>query len=309
MPKKHFKLMIVPPDGKQVWSIRAPKALLIAGFATLIGFVVCLVFGTVALIGSGDRDLQNADLKAENRLLKERLEGLEGTILDLTASVERTAELRRRAGILANIDDVDDEYSRMGIGGPVFADDDPLAQHDMHAAITALDFEGRLDELETLCEFHEDSFAEIIDLLEEQTDRWKHTPSTNPVPDGWPSSGFGRRLDPFTGLPAMHNGLDFSAPKGSPVYATADGRVISSGWQPQFGKTVEIDHGYGIVTRYAHNDVLKVKRGQRVTRGQIVATVGRTGRATAPHVHYEVRVNGGPVNPWRYILTAEVVVD
>ena len=107
----------------------------------------------------------------------------------------------------------------------------------------------------------------------------------------------------------MHWGLDFSARRGAPIYATADGRVITAGWHRQFGRVIEINHGNGIVTKYAHNDKLKVKRGQRVERGQIIATVGRSGRATAPHVHYEVRVNGSPVNPWRYILSADAVVD
>ena len=88
-----------------------------------------------------------------------------------------------------------------------------------------------------------------------------------------------------------------------------NGKVLSAGWHHEYGRCVEIDHGNGVVTKYAHNDKLKVRRGQKVTRGQVIATVGRSGRATAPHVHYEVRINGAPVNPWKYILSSEVVVD
>jgi murein DD-endopeptidase MepM/ murein hydrolase activator NlpD len=306
---KKLTLVIIPSGGKQVLSLRVPRVLLYAGASALVVFLMVLVGGSILAIRGADRALECTKLTKENVLLKERLQALEGTIDGLTASVEESGKLLSRARVMANIDGVDDEYKKMGIGGPVFPDSDPLADYSPEAASLALDEESRLDELEAQCELQQASLTEILGRLEGQESKWSHTPSICPVTDGWTSSGFGKRKDPFTGIPAMHLGLDFSAPKGSPVHATADGVVISAGWQPEFGRTVEIDHGDGIVTRYAHNDKILVKRGQKVKRGQIISAVGRSGRATAPHLHYEVRVNGSPVNPWRYILTADLVVD
>jgi murein DD-endopeptidase MepM/ murein hydrolase activator NlpD len=110
------------------------------------------------------------------------------------------------------------------------------------------------------------------------------------------------RPDPFTGRSTMHRGLDMSAWTGTPVYATADGRVRKAGRGGYLGLIVEIDHGNGIVTRYGHNSRLLVKAGQRVRRGDVIAEVGSTGRSTSPHCHYEVHVDGRHLNPLRYIL-------
>ena len=309
MAKGDLTIMLIPSESEQAWSLHVPRALLLAGLAAVAFFVFILISGAAVTLGAAGKDLQCSLLARENRLLKERLRGMEGTVDELIKSVEQTADIERRARVLANLDDMGDDFRRMGTGGPVFAGNDPLAEHDLRVAALALDLEGRLKELEGQCGSQQESFAEILQCLEEQKDRWAHTPSIEPVTNGWPSSGFGERPDPFTDIPTMHEGMDFSAPIGTPVRATAAGVVISADWHMEFGRTVEIDHGDGIVTRYAHNDRLLVKRGQKVARGQIIATVGRSGRATAPHVHYEVRLNGGSVNPWRYIINADVVVD
>jgi murein DD-endopeptidase MepM/ murein hydrolase activator NlpD len=299
----------MPSEGRQAWSLNVPKILIPALFVCALVFVGLVVGSAAVLLDSSAKSLECSRLADENEILKSRLQSMEGTIDGLMASVERNAEFQRRARILANIDDAVDEPRQMGIGGPVFAENDPLAEYDTRSATLVVDFEDRLAELEAQCGHQEQNFGEILNRLEEQKERWEHTPSITPVPNGWPSSGFGTREDPFTGIPRKHLGLDFSAPRGSLVYATADGTVLSAGWHHEYGRCIEIDHGNGIVTKYAHNDKLKVRRGQKVTRGQVIATVGRSGRATAPHVHYEVRINGAPVNPWKYILSSEVVVD
>ena len=115
------------------------------------------------------------------------------------------------------------------------------------------------------------------------------------------SSGFGVRIDPFIRAPAMHTGLDFRGDTGDPARATADGNVTVAGWQGGYGKMVEIDHGNGLVTRYAHLSDITVKVGQRVRAGHIVGKVGSTGRSTGPHLHYETRVNGEAVDPRKFL--------
>jgi murein DD-endopeptidase MepM/ murein hydrolase activator NlpD len=118
------------------------------------------------------------------------------------------------------------------------------------------------------------------------------------------SSYFGYRPDPIYKVKKFHSGVDFSAPKGTPIYATGEGVVIKTKHSRRgYGNTIEIDHGYGYKTFYAHISEIKVKRGEKVKRGQIIATVGNTGKSTAPHLHYEVRKNNRKVNPIYYFFT------
>lgn len=130
------------------------------------------------------------------------------------------------------------------------------------------------------------------------------TPSIWPLLDkgtGYISSSFGFRRDPFSGQQAFHEGIDIGVWYGTPVVATAEGTISFAGWRTGYGYTVMIDHGYGFETLYAHNSEIVVREGDRVKRGDVVAYSGNTGRSTAPHLHYEVRVNGIPHNPLKYI--------
>jgi murein DD-endopeptidase MepM/ murein hydrolase activator NlpD len=129
----------------------------------------------------------------------------------------------------------------------------------------------------------------------------ERTPAGWPVSSGWISSGFGERNDPFTGKRARHNGLDFAGVKGSEVLGVASGVVIWSGPRQGYGKLLEVDHGNGYITRYAHNDELLVKSGDGITAGQKIAKMGETGRASSPHVHFEVLHNGQAVNPNKFV--------
>ena len=115
------------------------------------------------------------------------------------------------------------------------------------------------------------------------------------------TSGFGVRSDPFLGRPAMHTGLDFRAPTGDPVRATANGKVVSSGWAGGYGRMVEIDHGNGLATRYGHMSEIHVKVGDPIKIGQVIGAVGSTGRSTGPHLHYETRIDGEPVDPQKFL--------
>ena len=129
----------------------------------------------------------------------------------------------------------------------------------------------------------------------------ERTPAGWPVSSGWISSGFGERNDPFTGKRAQHQGLDFAGIKGSEVLGVASGVVIWSGSRQGYGNLLEIDHGNGYVTRYAHNDELLVEVGDGITAGQIIARMGDTGRASSPHVHFEVLYKGKHVNPYKFV--------
>jgi murein DD-endopeptidase MepM/ murein hydrolase activator NlpD len=161
----------------------------------------------------------------------------------------------------------------------------------------------------------EDTFGVLKDLLgnlqrrlsvvrvdvERQTELANATPSIWPAL-GWLTSGFGTRIDPFTGQPASHLGLDISTDKGNPVYATANGVIRSAEWSGDYGNMVVIAHESGLTTRYAHLSKMAVKAGANVSRGDIVGYVGQTGRSTAPHLHYEIWANGHPLNPVQLLV-------
>lgn len=123
------------------------------------------------------------------------------------------------------------------------------------------------------------------------------------------SSGFGYRSDPFAGSPAFHAGLDFKGPTGAPIYAAAHGRVAFVGRRPGYGNCVDIDHGNGLLTRYAHMSAFRARPGQRVGTGEVIGAVGSTGRSTGPHLHFEVRLHGRPVNPRPFLEVAPNVLE
>jgi murein DD-endopeptidase MepM/ murein hydrolase activator NlpD len=129
----------------------------------------------------------------------------------------------------------------------------------------------------------------------------ERTPAGWPVSSGWISSGFGERNDPFSGKRAHHDGVDFAGIKGSDVLGVASGVVIWSGSRQGYGNLLEVDHGNGYITRYAHNDELLVKVGDGITAGQTIAKMGETGRASSPHVHFEVLFKGTAVNPYQFV--------
>ena len=174
-------------------------------------------------------------------------------------------------------------------------------------SLEKLDFKSVLNTTADVKEeaiFQATELKSLIATLSQRQSLLDSVPTINPV-DGWIASGFGRRISPFTGKLARHEGLDVAAPIGTPIYAPADGVVVFAGKKPGFGNFIMIAHGYGIVTRYGHCNEILVNLGQRIDRGEKLGTVGMTGRTTGPHLHYEIVVNGKTVNPRRFILQGE----
>jgi murein DD-endopeptidase MepM/ murein hydrolase activator NlpD len=148
------------------------------------------------------------------------------------------------------------------------------------------------------------TLLELNRLLEEGLIAAASTPSLRPV-DGRTTSRFGYRRSPFGRARDFHPGLDIAAAKGTPILSAADGVVTYAGYRKGYGKTVILDHGFGMTTRYGHASELLVKKGETVKRGAQIARVGSTGRSTGPHLHYEIQVNGVPVDPGDYISTRQ----
>lgn len=172
--------------------------------------------------------------------------------------------------------------------------------HDMSLS----DFKGQLDSVSQGLERRADYFNVVESALLTARLKSKMMPTSLPVNVEYDSSGFGWRIDPFTGKMAMHEGIDFVAQPGTPIVAAAGGVVIAAEWHHDFGNMVEIDHGNDITTLYAHASRIYVHVGDVVRRGQRIGDVGMTGRATGPHLHFEVHVKGVPQNPAKFLAAA-----
>jgi murein DD-endopeptidase MepM/ murein hydrolase activator NlpD len=222
-----------------------------------------------------------------------RLGELQAQLLQLDGLGERLAQM---AGLKPkDLPPPSEPGKAPGRGGPA-----PTLSRDLSVG----EFGSLLSELSHAVEERSDQLTVLEALLVSTSVNKKFLPSLAPVDGGWLSSSFGWRIDPFSGQKSFHEGLDFPSESGTPIVAAASGKVIFADVHPQYGKMVEIDHGNGLVTRYAHASKLFVKEGDFIVRGQKVASVGSTGRATGPHLHFEVRLNGVPQNPARFLLSA-----
>jgi murein DD-endopeptidase MepM/ murein hydrolase activator NlpD len=170
--------------------------------------------------------------------------------------------------------------------------------------LSLAEFSDKLALLSRQVETRNDMMGVLEAQLFEQAVKKKLTPTITPVTAPFNASGFGRRIDPFTGQWAMHEGIDFLADIGSPVVSAAGGIVQFAGFHPQYGYMIDIDHGNDLVTRYAHLSKLFVKEGDVVQRSKRIALSGNTGRSTGPHVHFEVRFRGAAQNPARFVSTS-----
>lgn len=245
------------------------------------------------------RVLKRADI------YKSQVAKLENKVRQVQAQVSKVRELDGKLRVIANLKPTFRESENMwGVGG---VSDDVSTSEEIVNTLSPEEAEQirqlhyDLFRLERLSKFEQKSLKELHDKLISRRDLLNSTPSIRPA-YGYETSGFGYRISPFTGHKEFHEGLDIANRIGSPVIASANGLVVFAGRKGGFGNLIIIDHGHGITTRYGHLSKVLVKVGQHVKRGEKIAEIGNTGRSTGPHLHYEVRLNGVPVNPKRYIL-------
>ncbi|PPC94544.1 MAG: peptidase M23 [Methylotenera sp.] len=171
----------------------------------------------------------------------------------------------------------------------------------LNTPVTEKELEQKIAGLMAQIEFHAEYYNDLEAKLLQRSVLKDTLPNRSPIAAAFNSSSYGWRLDPFNGHKAFHEGLDFTADTGTAIYAAAGGIVAAAGHTADYGKIVKIDHGSGLETRYAHASKLLVNAGDRVEKGQKVAEVGSTGRSTGPHLHYEIRLNGNPLDPKKYL--------
>jgi murein DD-endopeptidase MepM/ murein hydrolase activator NlpD len=227
-------------------------------------------------------------------VLAQRLGGLQAQILRLNALGSR---LTRMAGLDMREFNFD---ALPAMGGP---------ERNVSMNVSSPDVVRNMELLARELERSQARLAALESLLLDRKLTAAVTPSAWPVDGGWVSSGFGIRMDPFTGHQAVHEGVDIAARFGGPIYAASDGVVNWAADKVGYGLVVEVTHESGLITRYAHTSQILVKEGDRVSKGQEIARVGTTGRSTGPHLHFEVRLYGQPVNPRPFLEVAPDVLE
>ncbi|MFW9842903.1 MAG: M23 family metallopeptidase [Candidatus Thorarchaeota archaeon] len=297
MWKDKITVMILPGDRGEVRQYAIPVRLLWTVGIFGIFFVLVNLF---LLADYFDTRVDRAKLEKltwENQHLSRQYTALEESIANLKTDYGELVAKEEAIRTIFGLPEIDPEARMLGVGGPI----DPKIAEITPSTRAALEVTSDVEELIRISKFERERYREVYDQLVDKREQLNHMPSIMPT-RGYISRGFGNKDDPFTGFKQFHSGLDIANRTGTPVYATADGKVVSVRVNGGLGKMVAIDHGYGFKTRYAHLDEFGVKVGQRIKRGDIVGYMGNTGYSTGPHLHYEVLKNGRSVNPYKYIL-------
>ena len=242
---------------------------------------------------------QQGEAERARQFVQQNLNAMAVKLGEMQAQLARLDALGERLTSLAGIRPQEFRFTEApGLGGAQPTALPPqnlsLAEFGEKLSVMSRNMENRTDMLGVL-------EAQLFELAVKK----KLLPTMLPVSAPFNASGFGMRIDPFTGQHAMHEGIDFLAEAGSPIVAAAGGVVIFAGFHPQYGNVVDVDHGNDLVTRYAHASKLHVKEGDIVQRGRKLADVGSTGRSTGPHLHFEVRFKGAAQNPARFVLASQ----
>lgn len=312
MKKKHaerkWTVMVVPHGSGSSRAVEVSQTVVKALIG--IGGVVALLFlvlGGTAL-SRGVNITRSRALERENTLLASEIQRMRERLVGLRDTINKFADREQAMRLLAGLSPIDQGVQQAGIGGPsgVWSERDSLSAagpNGQQALAARID----MDQLTRRANILVRSINEAYDSASSQRARYAALPSIMPT-KGWLTSAFAReREHPILHLARPHEGIDVSAPMGMEIEAPAAGVITQVSWVEGYGNMLTIDHGYGLVTRYAHCSKILVVRGQRVKRGQPIAKVGSTGLSTGPHLHYEVWVNGRPVNPMKYVLPDAIV--
>ncbi len=297
---RRVNILIIPYRGMRVISFNIPRYVL---------FILCFIFMFITGVGiwsavgisKNIHEINRlAFLEHENETLKKKLLSIREKIKRTTACLDTLHRYENIVRFASSLTPLSEDVVKAGVGGQDIKEKTGIEEIDRILS--------QVDYLKRRYSIHSYYFQQEKRKVERTIEILKRTPSIKPA-QGPFLSGFGYRIDPFTRRVRLHKGIDIDGPPGAPVVAAADGVVIFRGADAGYGLMVEIDHGYGVTTRYGHLSSIKVKLGERVKRGQIIGTIGNTGRSTGPHLHYEVRIGGEAVNPMYFIIKDSSVIN
>ena len=308
MAMKKISFFILSNTGSRASQISVPVSLIY--FSVAVGFIALTVLGYLAYDYHQLRTVGFANQVYQNQIddQKDIIAGQHAQIQTFTLKINKLKSklvtlnnFEKKIRVIANLDLKNDQESLFGVGGSI--PEDLETNVDLAKRQTGLlrEMHAQVGNLDLAAVNQKTGFSSLLKALEGQRNLLACTPAIRPV-KGWMTSRFGYRNSPFTGRRELHKGLDIANRKGTQIIAPADGNVKFTGRRGLLGKTLDIDHGHGMVTRYGHLKEILKKRGEPVKRGDIIAEMGDTGRSTGPHLHYEVHLNGVPVNPAKYIL-------
>ena len=286
------------------WQLGLALAALIAVLTLLSGTVYHFIFLKAAregwpVVSQIVKLVVRDEFAQRDRFMRENLDAMAQKVGEMQAKLVKLEVMGDRVSGLVGVKPEELQQlvkpaASAGRGGPYVP----------AAGLTLEQLNSLVDGLDIETDQRTDLFTMIESRLLEKRLQLLMVPNSKPV-DGPVGSGFGFRSDPFTGRAALHTGLDFPADSGTPVAAAAGGVVIYSERHPAYGNLIEIDHGNGLVTRYAHNSKVLVKVGDLIKRGQVISEVGTTGRSTGPHLHFEVLVDGVPQDPAKFLAAGD----
>ena len=299
---KHITILLLSNDSTTVKQFQIPKFFLYI-FLLILPFLSAYIFWVIGDYRAAKAKIPEiAILQKVNEQQKIQLTYLDQRIDLINHKMGELNEFDRKLKIMTNLEESADQGPFIGVGG---SEPTTLAYNSNNMDEPVKDMVRSMHQ--SLDQLNEEIITgtqvkhKLFQYLEDQKVLLASTPSIWPT-KGWLSSRFGYRISPFTQKREMHKGIDISTRLKTPVVAPADGIVIKTGWNGSFGRMIAIQHGNGFITKYAHLSKILVKKGQAVKRGDEIGLVGKTGRSTGPHLHYEIHVKGVPVNPLRYIV-------
>jgi murein DD-endopeptidase MepM/ murein hydrolase activator NlpD len=287
---RFYTVLILPHARSRFRKLHLSRAFVFCCVAILALTAAAGLYSPHLLFRVHTQEAALEELARQNQDLRNEKDRFERSLAEIAGQLD---DFQSRSGRIASALGVEDlPSSRPAAGGPG-------ADIDARGPRRSL-LDDELGALKSRAEGLDESMDEIVVAFEERMRLLASTPSLMPV-EGWFSHGFGWRKDPFTGARQFHRGIDIVTDAGKPVLAAADGLISKAVRMPDYGKMIDISHGFGFVTRYGHMSEILVRPGQRVRRGDVIGRVGSTGRSTGPHVHYEVFRDGRRVNPWKYL--------
>ena len=305
---KKLSFFVLSNTGSRANQISVPISLIYISVS--MGFVVLAILGYLAYDYYQLRAVGVVNQAYESQIndQKEIIAGQHAQIQTFTSEINKLKSklvtlnnFEKKIRVIANLDQENNQESLFGVGGSI--PEDLSTNVDLSKRQTGVirEMHEQVDNLHLATSNQKTGFSSLLEALEGQKNLLACTPAIRPV-KGWMTSRFGYRNSPFTNRKELHKGLDIANREGTQIIAPADGIVKFTGRKGLLGKAIDIDHGHGMITRYGHLKEILKKRGEQVKRGDIIAEMGDTGRSTGSHLHYEVHLNGVPVNPIKYIL-------